>query len=651
MNVDVLIAVLLIFGAACYLLLGVRLIASRREVGSVPVGMIFSLMAVWVLGGAVELLSTSFVMFSIGRMGHFVATALLPITAYICFREYTGERTPTRTVVMLMLIPLVSITLAATNAYHELMWAAPFVNADGQFLTRPATWGPWFLFAHAPYSYAVMAAAMFSLLMHSSAVASAHRRGLFLLTASCLAPLGATVAYDFGLGPDTLSFVPLIIVSMLPIYAWLIVVERIVEFTPLAYETVFQTMQDPVVIIDEQHRIIGMNQGAETLLDVTEREALRSPIDAIMTEGATGIFNAMDTGEPQKMLTETGRYLHVQVSSIETHGTSAPGGQILMFRDVSDVEKAQIEVRNSEKLLRTLIDHSVNGIIRMRWVQEGKRGSRELRCIFANAAAGRFLGTDADDLDSRPGEDIVRLACSGMDSEETFEIVRRFNRAVDLREGLDIEVMRQHAGDCRWLQMVVEPVGEDFAITFVDVTDHKNREDQMASIAWSDPLTGVLNRRGFEREAAQRLSASADDAKGALLFIDLNEFKNINDECGHAAGDQLLTIAAQRLRKSLRSCDIIGRHGGDEFVALVPDVTTEVVEKLASRLIEALEAPYSIGDETLHCAASIGLALYPGNANTLTGLLREADQAMYRAKARTRGVKDVSGEDLLEKAM
>ncbi len=651
MNVDILIAVLLIFGAACYLLLGGRLIASRREVGSLPVGLIFSLMAIWIIGGAVELLSTSFVMFFIGRTGHFVATALLPVTAYVCFREYTGQRTSTRTIVMLMLIPLVSITLAATNAYHELMWQAPFVNADGRFLTRPANWGPWFLFAHAPYSYAVIAAAIFSLLIHSSAVASAHRRGLFLLTAACLAPLAATVAYNFGFGPDTISFVPIIIVGMLPIYAWLIVVERIVEFTPLAFETVFQTMQDPVVIIDDQNRIIGMNRGAESLLDVTEQEALRSPIGAVMTEGATGVFSAMDTGEPQKMLTATGRFLHVQVSSIETRGTAARGGQILMFRDVSDVEKAQIEVRNSEKLLRTLIDHSVNGIIRMRWMQDEERGIRELRCIFANAAAGRFLDTDADELDGRTGDNIVRLACSGMDGDETFEVVRRFNRAADRQESLDIEVQQRKSGDGRWLQMIAEPVGEDIAMTFIDVTDRKNREDQMASIAWSDPLTGVLNRRGFERDAAQRLTDSADDATGALLFIDLNQFKNINDQCGHAAGDQLLTIAAERLQKSLRSCDIIGRHGGDEFVALVPDVTTEVVEKLAARLIEALEAPYRIGDETLHCAASIGLALYPKNANTLTGLLREADQAMYRAKARTRGVEDVSGDDLLEKAI
>jgi diguanylate cyclase (GGDEF)-like protein len=199
--------------------------------------------------------------------------------------------------------------------------------------------------------------------------------------------------------------------------------------------------------------------------------------------------------------------------------------------------------------------------------------------------------------------------------------------------------------------MICEPFGTDIALTLVDITDGKVKERHMESMALSDPLTGVLNRRGFERDGSQRLTESADDATGALLFIDLNDFKIINDSHGHEIGDQLLTIAAKRLLKSLRSCDIIGRPGGDEFVVLVPDVTAEIADTLANRVATVLEEPYVIGKFKLDCAASIGLALYPKNANTLTGLMREADQAMYRAKARCRGVTDIRSTDLLEKAM
>ncbi len=651
MNLDITLSILLIFSAACYVLMGISMITARREVGSVPIGMLFVVISFWVMGGAVELMSESFTVFSIGRTGHFIGTALLPLAAFVCFREYTGTTTRLRTIVLLLIIPVVSISLAASNQFHQLMWYLPAVSEAGEFLTRPDKWGPWFLFVHAPYSYALIGAAMFTLMVHSSAVAPAHRRGLFLLVAACVGPLIATLAYDFGVGSNVVSFVPFVFAAMLPIYIWLIVGEGIVEFAPLAYETVFQNMQDPVIVIDEQQRIIGLNHCAETMLAVSEKQALRTPLEEIFNDGATVIFEALETQKPQKMMTSTGRFLHVQVSPIQSERTSVRGGRVLMFRDVSDVEKAQSEVRKSEKLLRTLIDHSVNGVIRFRWVQNEDTGGTDLRCIFANAAAGRFLNAEPDDLVDLRASEITRLAMTGMDSHNQNSVLDQLRESCESGENMEVELLQSNVSGPRFLRLICQPVGDDIAATFIDVTDTKAKERQMESIAWSDPLTGVLNRRGFERDAAQRLTDSADDATGALLFIDLNDFKEINDRYGHVVGDQLLTIAAQRLRKALRSQDIIGRPGGDEFVALVPDVSAAIADKLAKRLAKALEAPYNIGSETMSCAASIGLALYPTNANTLTGLLREADQAMYRAKARTRGASELRHDDLLEKAI
>ena len=651
MEMDTLLSAFLTLGAAGYLLLGIHLIASRREVGSVPVGVLSLVISVWVMGGAVELMSTTFAVFSIGRTGHFVGTALAPIVTYVAFRDFTGVGTPVRMIVMLLIIPVFSVTFAATNSFHELMWYLPATNDQGQFLTRPIAWGKWFLFVHAPYSYIVFGAAMLTLMARSSAVAPVHRRGLFLNLASCFAPLVAAMAYDLGFGSNTISFVPIVFAAMLPFYAWLILGEKIIEFTPLAYETVFQNMQDPVVVVDDQLRIIGLNHGAERLLNMKENDALRAPLDTVFEDGSTCVFEVLETGEPQNMITSTGRFLHVQVSPINTTSSSLHGGQVLMFRDVSDVELAQREVRKSEKLLRTLIDHSVNGIIRLRWVDDDELGRKVLRCIFANAAAGRFLSVDPDTLVDKEADHIIRLATTGMEANDAESMMRKFLDATEAGACIDTEVHQGSGGSGRWLRMICEPVGDDFALTLVDVTDDKAKEQQMESIARSDPLTGVLNRRGFEREATQRLINSDDDAAGALLFMDLNDFKQINDRCGHEVGDQLLTIAAERLRKSLRSCDIIGRPGGDEFVALVPDVSGELADKLAKRLTAALEEPYLIGNETLKCSASIGLALYPENASTLTGLLREADQAMYRAKARSRDEADSSGTGLLEKAI
>lgn len=648
MNLEIVMSLLLFFSAVCYGLLGVRILGGKREVGSFPVGVTFIVIGIWVLGGAIELMAPNFFVFSIGRTCHFVGTAFVPVTILICFREYTGAETSKTMFAALLLVPVATIAVAASNSIHEFMWYLPATNDAGEFLTRPGRWGPWFLFLHAPYSYAVFGLSILTLLMHSTSVAPAHRRGLFLLAGSAIAPAIAIAAYDMGIGPNTISTVPLVFSGLLPIYAWLVIGEQIIEFSPLAYETVYQNMPDPVVVIDDQERIIGLNHGAELMLNVTEADALRESLDTVFGEEVPEIHEALNTGEPQKILTNTGRFLHLQVSPIVANNNVARSGRVLMFRDVSDVEKAQKEIRSNEKLLRTLVDHSVNGIIRMRWIEESDKKS--LRVIFANAAAGRYLNTDPEKMSDLSATGVMVLASSGMDQRDAEDLQEQFLEAAENGEVIDTECRIGLDSTMKWLRVIGEPVGEDVAVTFIDITDRKAKEIQMESIAWSDPLTGVLNRRGFERDAAKRLSDSDDNATGALLFIDLNEFKQINDKCGHEVGDQLLTIAAERLITSLRSCDIIGRPGGDEFVALVPDVTSKVAEKLAARLTRRLEEPYIVGSETLHCAASIGLALYPEHANTLTGLLRAADQAMYVAKARCRGASDISDTDLLEKA-
>lgn len=651
MNLLVVLSILLTFSALCYLLLGVRLLGGQRQIGSSPLGTLFLVIGLWVLGGALESIADSYLVFSIGRIGHFVASALVPVILLVCFREYTGSATSRRAIVALLIVPVISITVAATNFWHEFMWHLPATNAAGEFLTRPVAWGSWFLFVHAPYGYAVVTVAMLTLLLHSSAVPPSQRRDMFLLAGSAIAPVIAVAAYDMGVGPNTVSTLPIVFALMLPIYVWLIVGEQIIEFTPLAYETVFQNMQDPVIVVDDQQRIIGLNHGAEALLDVKECDALRKSLDKVFGKDAAEVHAALDTGLPQKMLTNSGRFLHLQVTPISTNKAAARSGRVLMFRDVSDVEKAQREVQSSEKLLRTLIDHSVNGVVRCRWAG-GTIGvpQRELRCIFANAAAGRFLNADTQQIIDSSALDILQLATSGMKDSETGALLEQFTIATEAGDVVDTETRVGDDRNSKWLRVIAEPVGEDVAITFVDITDRKLKERQMESIALSDPLTGVLNRRGFERDATRRLSASEDDATGALLYIDLNDFKQINDRFGHEVGDELLTIAAERLRTSLRSCDIIGRPGGDEFVALVPDVAAATAEQLATRLTNCLEQHYLIGRNSLGCPASIGLALYPEHANTLTGLLRAADAAMYRAKARCRGSDCIGDTDLLEKA-
>jgi diguanylate cyclase (GGDEF)-like protein len=163
----------------------------------------------------------------------------------------------------------------------------------------------------------------------------------------------------------------------------------------------------------------------------------------------------------------------------------------------------------------------------------------------------------------------------------------------------------------------------------VDITQRKRNEDKMLADALRDPLTGVLNRRGFELEAVERMRNSGT---GAVLYFDLNQFKSVNDRFGHQAGDALLKAFGHRLEFCLRPEDVLGRLGGDEFAIVLPGVGVADVRHVAKRLVQTAAEAYILGGQEITCTASVGIALMPKHGEELWHLLSVADQAMYVAK-------------------
>ncbi len=170
---------------------------------------------------------------------------------------------------------------------------------------------------------------------------------------------------------------------------------------------------------------------------------------------------------------------------------------------------------------------------------------------------------------------------------------------------------------------------------------HRRAEERIAAearfrhLAHHDVLTGLPNRRLLEERLEEAVGTARRDGRGlAVLFVDLDRFKSVNDTLGHAVGDQLLRAVAGRLRESLRPCDTVARLGGDEFVVLLPDVATaQAASETAARLLDHLCAPYGVADHVLHVTASIGIALYPRDGADPRSLLERADVAMYKAKS------------------
>jgi len=157
--------------------------------------------------------------------------------------------------------------------------------------------------------------------------------------------------------------------------------------------------------------------------------------------------------------------------------------------------------------------------------------------------------------------------------------------------------------------------------------------DTLHSLAHSDPLTGLLNRRGFDDALAVALGRVAHERLLALYVIDLDGFKPVNDQFGHDVGDELLRVAAQRLRSSVRGGDAVARLGGDEFVVMADGLSNqELARELGLKLLDAFRAPFALGKHTCNVSATIGYALAPVDANDAGSLLKAADAAMYAGK-------------------
>jgi diguanylate cyclase (GGDEF)-like protein/PAS domain S-box-containing protein len=205
---------------------------------------------------------------------------------------------------------------------------------------------------------------------------------------------------------------------------------------------------------------------------------------------------------------------------------------------------------------------------------------------------------------------------------------------------VDLEIDVRGRGKT-WVELSVNPLGPNLLQGLLnDITERKRAESAAHELAVRDPVTGLLNRRGLDNALATLLgSPKAESRQLALLLVDLDYFKAVNDTFGHAAGDLVLREVANVLSQSIRRTDIVGRTGGDEFVVLLPGIEGPLkAEEIASNIIVGLSRPILVGDEQMaHIGASIGISVTGPEREPAAALLRRADIAMYAAKQAGRG--------------
>lgn len=399
--------------------------------------------------------------------------------------------------------------------------------------------------------------------------------------------------------------------------------------------TIVNSVQAGIVLLDaETHRIVDVNEMAITTLGFPRERLLGSVCHDFICPNAVGQCPITDHGQAMDnservLIRADGSHLPI----IKTVARVVLGGRehlLESFVDISRRKEAEQALKASEERYRILVEHQSDLVVKI---------DLEGRILFASPSFSLLFGIAEEDL---LGRDLCPIINHKADLAVLHETLQR---------------MTCHPRPCyqefntktldgpRWIGWLLKGImNDDGSITSIvsvgrDITDRKRAEDEVRQLAYYDTLTGLPNRSLLhDRLQHDLLLAQRDNQTVALLFLDLDRFKTVNDVLGHAIGDELLRLVASRLSATIRACDTVARLGGDEFVVVLSSLEHETqAGAVAAKIIAELARPFHVAGQTLYTGASIGIALFPTDGHDMIGLLKCADMAMYEAKESGRG--------------
>ncbi|MBK7563968.1 MAG: EAL domain-containing protein [Propionivibrio sp.] len=330
--------------------------------------------------------------------------------------------------------------------------------------------------------------------------------------------------------------------------------------------------------------------------------------------------------------------------SLDVMSTELEERNQALRRELNERRQAESRIEQSLSLLRATLDATADGIVAVdsgQHVESFNVRFLEMWHIPPEAIGG---------LHAR--EITVLMARQLMAPDAFIEMARHFDTHPDVErcEVLDLN-------DGRILECYSRPrrIGEQIVgrvWSFRDITERRQAETRLAYMANYDSVTGLPNRHLLRERLDRAIKHEARSHRHlAIMFLDLDNFKSINDTLGHDVGDRVLQVVANRLLACLRESDTVARIGGDEFTVLVEDMTTmESIAALAQQIIDSLSLPFPLDGREMFCTVSVGIAIYPDDSESLDGLMKSADSAMYRAKEQGRNTYRFFTEDMHRRA-
>jgi diguanylate cyclase (GGDEF)-like protein/PAS domain S-box-containing protein len=393
------------------------------------------------------------------------------------------------------------------------------------------------------------------------------------------------------------------------------------------------TSTDAIITADLDGSILNWNAGAVRMYGYTAQEAIGKTLSTIVPEDRAAELQAalerVRRGEQIEQLETVrrkrdGSLVEVSISLaplMDAHGTVIATTGIT--RDVSSAKQAALALRASEERYRQIVETAFEGV----WIIDNNK-----RTTFVNRRMADMLGYSPDEMLGKPVLMFMEAdaqAAFGASRDERRKVHQaehefRFRR----KDGSELWVLLEASAD-------QDPAGNYLGslAMVTDVTERRRVQKALEYQALHDALTGLPNRVQLADRFGRAL-ASAESAQDhvAVLILDLDHFKEVNETFGHQAGDRLLEQVGPRLRSEIRPDDMVARLGGDEFAVLLTKTDATAATLAAARLLEALERPFEVEGQHLDVAVSIGIAMSPDDGDNPNTLLRRADIALFVAK-------------------
>src|SRR5712691_4152684 len=474
-----------------------------------------------------------------------------------------------------------------------------------------------------------------------------ERRRIRLFTIAlgigCLAAIDFLPAYGIAIYP--FGWAALLASTAVAIYT--ITKHGLVAITPALPATeIISTMRDLLLVSDRDGLIRFANNAACAFLGYSREDIIGLQLEDLVVptdRNEPGSLHGWVRDREYIFRTKMGQPIELTLSHSPVTRQGEVTGAVIIGRDLRERKRYEWEARRAVTLLQSTLDSTADGILVI-----GHDG----RVLTWNQRFADMWGIPAELMEHDDDQGLIGQVVPQLTDPATF-----LNTLAELHEHPEdesVHVLELKDGR-RLEQYSIGRYLDDEPMrvwSFRDVTARLAAERQIEFQAYHDALTQLPNRRLFvERLEINLLAAKRVRANVAVLFIDLDRFKTINDTLGHDVADALLVEIAQRLRSCVRQTDTVARHGGDEFTIILPDLhqpedAAQVAEKILERVIE----PVVVGTNSIEISVSIGIAIHPYDGTDIETLLRNADDAMYRAKQAGRNNYQLCTEEMKTRA-